>query len=174
MREWTFTLPSEFPFWELESQWTPKSSKSDCKGQNLLNQKNSYIIRNLLECKYLKWVWMTHFGHFKHKLWPKERSGVKLPIWLSTIKSGNRPNFLVCGWHATYHWKALNEGYNFALDLISIEGLHTKLWAPKVLGVLTLGILGLPLRNLGTKWHLGAGSVVRHKVYYKGEGGGFP
>jgi hypothetical protein len=28
--------------------------------------------------------------------------------------------------------------------------------------------------NFGTKWHLGAGPVARHKVYYKGEGGGFP
>jgi hypothetical protein len=27
------------------------------------------------------------FGHLKHKLWPKERSGVKLPIWLLTRKS---------------------------------------------------------------------------------------
>jgi hypothetical protein len=27
------------------------------------------------------------FGHLKHKLWPKERSGVKLPIWLPTTKS---------------------------------------------------------------------------------------
>jgi hypothetical protein len=27
------------------------------------------------------------FGHLKHKLWPKEGSGVKLAIWLPTIKS---------------------------------------------------------------------------------------
>jgi hypothetical protein len=27
------------------------------------------------------------FGHLKHKLWSKERSGVKLAIWLSTTKS---------------------------------------------------------------------------------------
>ncbi len=27
------------------------------------------------------------FGHLKHKLWPKEGSGVKLPIWLPTTKS---------------------------------------------------------------------------------------
>jgi hypothetical protein len=26
-----------------------------------------------------------------------------------------------------YHWKALDEGYNFDLDLIPIEGLHKKL-----------------------------------------------
>jgi hypothetical protein len=28
--------------------------------------------------------------------------------------------------------------------------------------------------SLGTKWHLGAGLVAKHKVYTKGEGGGFP
>ncbi len=37
-----------------------------------------------------------------------------------------------------------------------------------------MGISGLPLGSLGTKLHLGAGPVARHKVYYKGEGGGFP
>jgi hypothetical protein len=35
-------------------------------------------------------------------------------------------------------------------------------------------ISGLPLGNLKTKWHLGAGPVAMHRVYYKGEGGGFP
>ncbi len=28
--------------------------------------------------------------------------------------------------------------------------------------------------NPGTKWHLDVDPVARHKVYYKGEGGGFP
>jgi len=28
--------------------------------------------------------------------------------------------------------KNLDEGYNFALNFISIEGLHTNLWASKV------------------------------------------
>jgi hypothetical protein len=27
------------------------------------------------------------FGHLQHKLWPKERLGVKLPVWLPTTKS---------------------------------------------------------------------------------------
>jgi len=57
----------------------------------------------------------------------------------------------VCKWRATYHWKALNEGYNFALNLISIAGLHAKLWAPKVAGILVVRILGLPFGSLGTK-----------------------
>jgi hypothetical protein len=30
------------------------------------------------------------------------------------------------------------------------------------------------LGSPGTKWHLGAGPMAKHKVYYKREGGGFP
>ncbi len=40
--------------------------------------------------------------------------------------------------------------------------------------VLILGILGLPFESPKTKCHLGVGLMARHKVYYKGEGGGFP
>jgi hypothetical protein len=68
----------------------------------------------------------------------------------------------------------LTRGYNFALDLIVIRGLHTKLWGPKVAGVPTLGILGLPFGSFETKCHLDVALVERRKVYYKGEGGGFP
>ncbi len=35
-------------------------------------------------------------------------------------------------------------------------------------------ISGLPLGNPRTKCHLDVGLVEKHKVYYKGEGGGFP
>jgi hypothetical protein len=80
----------------------------------------------------------------------------------------------VCKWCATYRWKALDEGYNFASDLISIGGLHTKLWGPKVVGVPTLGILGLPFGSFGKKFHLYVSLMEKHKIYYKGEGGGFP
>jgi len=77
-------------------------------------------------------------------------------------------------WHAIYFWKALDKGYNFDSDLISIKGLHTKLWGPKVTGVPTLAISKLPLGSPVTKNHLDVGLVERHILYYKGEGGGFP
>ncbi len=51
----------------------------------------------------------------------------------------------------TYYWKALDKGYNFVSDLISIEGLNTKLWAPKVTKVLVVGISGFPFGSLRTK-----------------------
>jgi hypothetical protein len=48
------------------------------------------------------------------------------------LKVKNCPDFLVCRWRATYRWKAINEVYNFVSNFISIKGLHTKLWDPKV------------------------------------------
>jgi hypothetical protein len=114
------------------------------------------------------------FGHLKHKLWPREGPGIKLAIWLLTIKVRNHFYFLMCRWCATYRWKALDEGYNFSSDRISIRGLHAKLWACKVARDPIVRISGLPLGSLGTKCHLDVGLMERHKVYYKGEGGGFP
>jgi hypothetical protein len=73
----------------------------------------------------------------------------------------------------TYCWKDLDKGYNFPLDLLSIGGQHTKLWDPKIMGILNLAILKLPFGNLETKCHLDVGLVERHIIYYKGEGGGF-
>ncbi len=48
------------------------------------------------------------------------------------------------------------------------------MWVPKIGGVPTVGISRLPLRSPRTKCHLDAGPVASHKIYYKGEGGGFP
>jgi hypothetical protein len=42
------------------------------------------------------------------------------------VKVKNRPDLLMCEWCVTYHWKTLDEGYNFALGLTSIKGLDKK------------------------------------------------
>jgi hypothetical protein len=112
-------------------------------------------------------IWNTSYGQKKGR--ESNRQFDSRPL-----KVKNCPNFLTCRWCATYHWKSLNKGYNFALEFISIGSLHTKLWDPKVTGVLTLVISGLPFESLETKCHLDVGLVKRHKVYYKGKGGGFP
>jgi hypothetical protein len=113
------------------------------------------------------------FGHLKHKLWKKGQDS-NWQFDSQPLKVGNRPDFLVCRWHVTYHWKYVDKGYNFVLDLISIRGLYTKLWGPKVARDPTLRISGLPFGSPGTKCHLDVGLMERHRVYYKGEGGGFP
>jgi hypothetical protein len=89
-------------------------------------------------------------------------------------KSRIDPIHLFSGGRATYRWKALDERYNFSLDRISIGGLLAKLWGSKVAGVLVGAISGLPFESPGKKSHLDVASVESCKVYYKGEGGGFP
>jgi hypothetical protein len=174
VREWTLTLPRERPLWELQSWWTPKFSECDCRGQNPLYWKVLYIIEKLLELRCLKWAHMTHLDTLNTSYGQKKGWESNWQFDSRPLKVWNDPDFLVCRWSATHHWKVLNKGYNFDLDLISIGGLHAKLCAPKVVGVLVVGILGLPLGSPGTKWHLGDGPVATHRVYYKGEVVGFP
>jgi hypothetical protein len=109
----------------------------------------------------------TSYGQKKGREWNWQFDSrpLKVRLW---------PDFLMCKWHATYRWKAFDKGYKFASNCITIKGLHTKLWGPKVVEVLTLGISGLPFENRATKCHLDVAPVERHRVYYKGEGGGFP
>ncbi len=127
VREWSPTLPSEFPLGELDSWWTPKSSKSNCKGQNSLDQRFPYIIGNLLQFKCLKWACMTHLGFWNISYGQKKGWESNCQFDFQSLKVWNRPNFLACSWLARYPWKDLDKGYKFSLDLTSIVGLHTKL-----------------------------------------------
>jgi len=114
------------------------------------------------------------FEHLKHKLWPKEKPIVKLAVWLSTTKSRESTQFpcvqMVCNILLESSWRGLQLCCRSHL----IGGLHAKLWHPKIAKVPTLAILRLPLGSPETKNHLDVGPMERHRIYYKGEGGGFP
>jgi hypothetical protein len=127
-----------------------------------------------LECRCLKWVCITHLDNWNTSYGQKKGQESNWQFDSQLLKVSSRPNFLACRWCVIYRWKYLDKGYNFSLDLISIKGLHTKLWTPKVAGVSTLGISGLSLGSLETECHLDVGLVARQRVYYKGKGGGFP
>ncbi len=73
-----------------------------------------------------KMVSYDSFAYLKHKLWQKKRSGIKLTFDFGPLKLENHLDLFACRWHATYHWKAHEEGYKFVSDLISIAGLHKK------------------------------------------------
>jgi len=90
------------------------------------------------------------------------------------LKVRNRPNPDVCKWCATHHWKALEEGYKFAWNLIPIRGLNKMLWSLKFSGVQIGTVSGLLFGSPRTKSHSDVGAAKRHKIYYMGEGGGFP
>jgi hypothetical protein len=139
-----------------------------------MDWKVPYIIKNLFKRRCLKWAHMTHLDNSNTSYGQKKgrESNWQFDSWPLKVK--NHPDFLLCRWCATYLWKALDKGYNFTLGLISIGGMHAKLWVPKVARVQGVGISGFPLGSLRTKWHLDVGPVGRHRLYYKGEGGGFP
>jgi hypothetical protein len=52
--------------------------------------------------------------------------------------------------------------------------VYMKLCAFQVMGVLVVGISGLPLWSSRTKSHLDVAPMENCRLYYKGEGGGFP
>jgi hypothetical protein len=114
------------------------------------------------------------FRYLKHKLWPKEGLGVRLPIWLSTIQSWESPGFIcvkvACHILLENSWQRLQ----LCFRIIPIKGLQKKLWASKVMGVPISGISKLQLGSPWTKWHLGVGPMAKHREYYKREGGDFP
>jgi hypothetical protein len=153
---------------------TPESSERDCRGQNSSPWRNFYNIGKLLKCRCLKWARIAHLDIWNTSYGQKKGRESNWQFDSRPLKVGNQPDSLACRQCATYCWKALDEGYNFAWDRITIGGLHKKLCALKVAGVLIDAISGLPLRSPRTKSHLDVAPVERHIIYYNGEGGGFP
>ncbi len=122
----------------------------------------------------LKWARIFHLNILNISYGQKKGRESNWQFDSRPLKVRNRPDPGVFRWSATYCWKALNEGYNFVSDLIVIRGLHKKLCNLKVVGVPIVTISGLPLGSPETKSHLDVPPVERRRIYYKGEGGGFP
>jgi hypothetical protein len=122
----------------------------------------------------LDWACIAHLNIRNTSYGQKKGHESKFQFDSRPLKVKNQLDFLACRQRATYYWKSLNKGYNFAQDLIAIKGLHKMLCALKVVGVLAMGILRLSLGSPRTKNHLDVARMESYKVYYKGEGGGFP
>jgi len=133
-----------------------------------------YINENLLKRRCLKWTCIAHLDIWNTSYGQKKGRESNCQFDSRPLKVGNRPLSDVRFGSATRRWKALDESYNFASDHIAIEGLLAKLWGSKVPGVSFGAISGLPLGSPGKNSHLDVGSMESHRVYYKGEGGGFP
>jgi hypothetical protein len=125
-------------------------------------------------CKCLKWACIAHLDNWNTSYGQKKGWKSNWQFDSRPLKVENRPDSHACRQHATYRWKTLDKGYNFASDLIAIGGLHRKLCALKVARVPIVTISRLPLGSLGTKSHLDVAHVKKRRVYYKEEVGGFP
>jgi len=133
------TLPNGLPLWELES-WI---FKEGFEGSKLIGLKNSLHYWTLLRCRCLKWARMIHSNTYNISYDRKKGQESKCQFDFWPLKVGNLFELRACKWCATYCWKYLDKEYNFSLNLISIGGLHERLWASKVTRIPILGILGL-------------------------------
>jgi hypothetical protein len=109
------------------------------------------------------------FGHLKHKLWPKERPGVKLAVWLPIIKSRESTELpyvqVTCHIPLKSSWRGIQLCFRPHLNWRSTH----KVMGPKVMGVPTLGISGLPFGSPETKCHLDVASWRGKKYTIKGK-----
>jgi len=110
----------------------------------------------------------------KHKLWLKEGSGVKLPVDSRPKKIGNQPIYLA------------SEGVQHIVEKLSTRASTLLQTASR--SEVCSQIYGVPKSResqstrfrdshsgvMREKSHLDVGYVASHRVYYKGEGGGFP
>jgi hypothetical protein len=88
------------------------------------------------------------------------------------LKVWNRFEILAFRWHATYFWKALNKGYNFSFNPISIKGLQ-EIMASKLAKISVSRFWRYLTWESHEKFYFGAEPVVNHRSYYKRESGGF-
>jgi hypothetical protein len=169
---WIATHIPENGTWE--SSETFENSKRDCRGQNISHWGVFYTVGKVLKCRCPKWPCISHLDICSTSYGRKKgrESNWQFDSW--PLKVGNRPDPDACRWSAIHRWKALEESYNFSLDLVQIRGRGEKLWTPKVSGVQAGTISGLHFGSPGKKCHLDASAAVRRREYYIGEGGGFP
>jgi hypothetical protein len=157
-----------------ESSGAPETSELDCRGQNTSHWSVLYIIGNLSKCRCRKSSRMGHLDICSISYGKRKGRESNWQFDFRPLKVGNQPDPGACRWSAIHYWKALNESYKFASDLIPIEGIGKVLWPHKVPRVQIGTNSRLILGSFGTKNHSDVGAVERCKEYYIGKGGGFP
>jgi hypothetical protein len=159
---------------KLESSGTPENSERDCRGQNSSHLSALGVIGKVLKCRCPKWPRMSHLDICSPSYGQKKGRESNWQFDSRPLKVGNRPVPDVRSGSATWRWKALFQGYNFGLDLVPIGGQGEDLRSPKVPGLQPGTVSGLLLGSPGKNSHLDVASAERCRVYYMGEGGGFP
>ncbi len=108
--------PEWIPCWELESQMDSRIFRARLQGSKpIVSKSYSYHWKNI-ETWMFKMGLHRPFGHMKHKLWPKERLGVKLVVWLLTTKSRELIKFhgmqVACDIPLESSWQGLQISYS--------------------------------------------------------------
>jgi len=159
---------------KMESSRTLENSKDDLRGQISSPWCVLYINGNVLKIRCPKWPRMGHLDICSSSYGQKKGRESNWQFDSRPLKVGNRPLPNVASRSVTRRWKALDKNYNFGLNLVSIRARGEELWASKVPGLQLETVSGLQLGSPGKKNHLDVASAESCRVYYMGEGGGFP
>jgi len=143
----------------LESSGTSENSKLDCRGRNTLHWGVFYTVGKVLKCRCPKWPRMSHLDICRPRYGQKKGRESNWQFDSRPLKVKNRPDSDVYKRSATYCWKALEESYKIALDLIPIRGLSKKLWMPKIPGVQPEIVSRLHFGSPGKKSHSDASAT---------------
>jgi hypothetical protein len=106
---------------------TPESSEFDCKGQNTLRWGVIYIIGKLSKFRCRKWPHLSHLDICSTSYGQKKGWESNWRFDSRPLKVRNRPNPDACRWSGEHCWKVLKKSYNFASDLVPIQGLSKEL-----------------------------------------------
>jgi len=115
----------------LESSGTPKTLELDSRSQNTLPWSVLHTVGKVLKCKCRKWPHMSHSDICSTSYGQKKGRESNCQFDSRPLKVGNQSNPGVCKCNATHRWKALEENYKFAIDLILIRSLSQDYELPK-------------------------------------------
>jgi hypothetical protein len=111
------------------------------------------------------------FEFLKHKLWPKERPGIKLAIWLLITKialiplrEGGMPHTIGKILTRATTFLKLDFDQRSKEEIIGLQSRRSP----------NFGDFETSTWESQDKMTLGVGPMAKHRVYYKGEGGGCP
>jgi hypothetical protein len=132
-----------------------------------------YIIGKLLERRCLKWARIAHLDILNTSYGQKKGQESNCQFDSRPEKVENRPDLLVCRQCATYRWLS-TRATTLLQTAPRFEFCSQSYGAPKSqesqLARFRNSHAGVPRK----KNHLDVGPMERCRVYYKGEGGGFP
>jgi hypothetical protein len=152
---------------DLESAGTPECLGFDIKAQNTSHWGFLGAIGKVSKRRYRKWPRIGHLNICRPSYGQKKGRESNWQFDSRPLKVGNRPLPDLLIESARCHWKDLDEGYNFGLDLIAIRLCSWELWAPEVPGLQpgqfrdsNLGVPGesairVQVRRSGTEYTIG-------------------
>jgi hypothetical protein len=114
------------------------------------------------------------FGHLSPKLWAKEGSGVKLPVWLPTTKSWESTSYRSPNWECDTSLERSRRGLQVWFRPHYNQTSQSGIMSSQSPGTPPGTISGLHFGSPRNLCHLDVAPTGRRRVYYMGDGGGIP